>query len=138
MGNLPSSPGRRNVLGFALAAVGWAVAFPLMRQVAASHPPSAVARGLTHVFTDVAAARRVGSAVLQTCPPGTGAVDLIRQLAQDHPDFAAALSGGCLRGLRERLRDSASADFASGLTLVVEGWVLSRVEAHACALTCFV
>lgn len=89
---------------------------------------------LRALLPDPAAARRLGRLYVRQAP------------AEDHPVFLARLTVASLGvqdadisavdsvSLRRRLDARVRGDFASGTTVQLDGWVLSRTEARLCAL----
>jgi hypothetical protein len=77
------------------------------------------------LFADPGAARRLGRRVLQATPAcRTAAAGLARELAT---------AGGSVGSLRAELARRVRSDFAHDRVMLVDGWVLARSEALACA-----
>lgn len=86
-------------------------------------------RELGTLFGDLEAARSLGRHYLASYPDETIGVRL----------WAQELDRECRRwGTAERLRrallEGRERDFRGGLVVVVQGWVLARIEARVCAL----
>lgn len=111
-----------------LAAIGLAPAWSwfLPANASASRPPSDV---LISMFSDLAAPLGIGRAYLRDHPGEQDADLLLRQVfgAVSPPDSST---------MRAHLADRRREDFTRGRTVCLDGWVLGRTEAQACALTC--
>jgi hypothetical protein len=85
------------------------------------------------LFVDPSAAAAVGAAYLRAQPaPGPTLLSLQYRVL-------GALRGDGSRSTRQsqiaaRFRDCVRSDFESGHVVVVDGWMLSEVEAQACAV----
>lgn len=88
------------------------------------------------MLTDIAAlfrhpesARRIGRRLLAERPADSRV--LLRHTAELRRALAAADDPDARRSM---LRRHAARDYAAGNVVLVDGWVLSRTEAHLCAL----
>ncbi len=80
-------------------------------------------------------ARRVGAAYLGQRPDETSRENLMASLARSLRETGITLpSGTSVAGLAEGFSELIRADFASGRTVIIEGWVLSESECRLCAL----
>jgi hypothetical protein len=123
---------------FVLLCIGCASGLSLMPRTAearaAGESLDALTARLRALLSDPAAARRLGRLYLRQVP------------AEDHPVILARLTVAYLSAqdadinavdpvsLRRRLDARVRGDFASGTTVQLDGWVLSRTEARLCAL----
>lgn len=107
--------------------------------LAAAHPAGATRMGLpatdelTGLFAEPGAARAIGQAYLQ------GHAGPRPDLASLRAEIAHALrpqnTGPAGKAdLRARFRGRIRQDFAEARTVLVDGWMLSQVEAQACAI----
>lgn len=85
--------------------------------------------GLEGIFTEPAAARRIGRIYLTTHPDELDPIGLLQ-------DLSGLSEPGDLRALRRRLSELRDRDFANGNIVIVKGWVLARTEARICAFMC--
>jgi len=110
--------------GLAAAVVAGPIAmWPVVERFAAGDP-AALLRGLV---THRGAAVALGRSYLEGNPTEAHRADLVRNL----------VGGGVPASTSRASREVASrirADYRSGRTVVIEGWVLSRTEARLCAL----
>ncbi len=123
---------------FVLLCLGCASGLSLMPRRAAARAPGdcldELVAGLRALVHDSAAARRLGRLYLRQVP------------AEDDPHILARLTVASMgatdadakaldrASLRRRLDARVRRDFASGTTVQLDGWVLSRTEARLCAL----
>ncbi len=107
---------RRNILRGAVLALG------------AMMPGAAMSRIDDHgvLFQSPRAARTVGTHYLAQHPEERNAARLRQGLLAGAPTETGALRGHIQAKCRQ--------DFAAGHTVVVDGWILARSEARACAL----
>ena len=119
--------------GLAASALG-AVALPAVRS---GHDPDLITTKLVQLFANRSSAEAIGRAYLRglDAPRPDLAVlqaELMRALQLDpadlHPQRATMLE----TRLRERIRQN----FAEGSVVMVDGWILSRIEVQACAIAC--
>ena len=106
-----------------LLAVALALAVPFRRSAAEGALPARLA-GL---FRHPDSARAVGAAYLRQNPDEADAERLAALLGPDLGESEGP-------ALASRLAARQRADFTTGRTVVVEGWVLSLTEARICAL----
>ena len=109
----PGNLRRRTVLTFAVAAVGFATA---RVQLSADSASAALHR----LFGRNAGVREFGRIFHARRPDA--ATDLLARLG--------GLDGSAVRS---RLAELRMEDFAAGRVEVIDGWVLARIEAEACA-----
>lgn len=88
-----------------------------------------LARALRSLFGAPEAARSLGEYYLAASPHEVAAVRL----------WAREIAGECRRlgapeGLRRALAEARARDLRGGVVVVLQGWVLARAEARACAL----
>lgn len=81
---------------------------------------------------NVADAREIGARYLAAVPEDADPARLAAQLFQGMQDVPYAPAEWA--ALRRRIRERLQQDFASGDTLIVDGWILARTEARLCAL----
>jgi hypothetical protein len=85
-------------------------------------------RRLEQLFSDTDSAKAVGSQYLFTFPGSAGgALDRVRALAASSRFHGANVSLG------ERIVSQCREDFASGESVIINGWVIARCEADLCA-----
>ncbi|MGC2166239.1 MAG: hypothetical protein WA632_09525 [Gallionella sp.] len=87
-----------------------------------------IAQEIAALFTDLDAARAIGREYLRNYPVSGDPDALIADL-----EFADGHDTGA--SLRNRVAKLRSAEFLSGRTVVVNNWILPRIEADLCALT---
>ena len=104
----------------------------LGKSIAAPDPATAaIADRAGEIFQNPAAARTIGRAYMQICPPRALENSALRELtAQLGRDLHSVDS----ETLRRRLAMQIRQDFEGDETVVVNGWVLARTEARVCAL----
>jgi hypothetical protein len=110
--------------GFAVLASAAVAARPLDPTLAAVTPGSPLDR----LFSDPAAARNVGCRVLVAMPESA---EQARALASELSSSAAGGPDALGRALVELIEG----DFRDGCVVIIDGWVLARSEALACAAT---
>jgi hypothetical protein len=116
--------GRRQLLqGGLLAPLAFAGAGLAPRRAAASPAVRLVA-----VFREPESARVIGRAYLRQAPEEA---DSARLVALIHPGDCSSLGDA---ELRRAVIARQRADFGSGRTVLLDGWLLSRTEARLCAL----
>jgi hypothetical protein len=81
---------------------------------------------LTRLFTNRRSAAAIGRAWLAEAPDA--------DLASLRQTVMTALRGNDRAPLRVRFQDRVRRDFAEGDVVMVEGWMLSSVEARVCAI----
>jgi hypothetical protein len=88
----------------------------------------AAADDLGPLFADRRAAAAIGRAYLQAHADATPSVraHVTAALQSGDPDLP----------LRTRFRQRVGQDFADGNVVTIDGWMLSRTEAQACAVVC--
>lgn len=97
--------------------------------------PGCPATTLASVFGHVpGAAREIGSRYLQECPDQRNPETLVTRILDSDPDLPRRVEALRVSDLRARFRRRFAADFATGNTVQIEGWVLSRTESRLCAL----
>jgi hypothetical protein len=117
---------------------GIASGLSLMPRFVQAYPLSAAADGLAArlrtLIVDHAAARRLGRLYIRQVPAEDDPRTLARlTLALPETQQADAIDLDH-NSLRVRLDARVREDFASGATVQLDGWVLSRTEARLCAL----
>jgi hypothetical protein len=115
------------------AAVAGAALLPAVHavrsvRIALGDPP--LADRIVRLFRHQGSARRLGLAYLAVRPEEADPDHLIGQLA--HLGSNGGTSGPDV--LRRNLVDACAADFGAGRVVRVDGWILARTEARACAL----
>ena len=123
---------------FALLSLGCASGLSLMprhvQALALRATPDELAAGLRTLLYDRAAARRIGHLYVRLVPT-EGDPRILARLTVALPETqqvdAIALDS---TSLHRRVDAQVRGDFASGTTVQLDGWVLSRTEARLCAL----
>ncbi len=111
------------------AAAGQSIrSLPAVTTEGASDAYRTIAREIAALFTDLEAARVVGREYLRQNPASADAESLIAGIA-----LTVSPCGGA--DFRARVENRRSAEFLSGRTVVVNNWILPRIEADLCALT---
>lgn len=80
----------------------------------------------------------IGQAYLRQIPEAVDAAGLYADILQSLGLTDYAVASMSLREIHRRLRDRVRADFAAGLTVKLDGWILSRTEARVSALVALV
>ncbi len=83
--------------------------------------------GLEAVFSDLETAKRIGHVYLAAYPED-------RSLNGLAVDFMGSNTHYDTGRLRKKIADLRVRDFTIADTIIVEGWILARVEARICAL----
>jgi hypothetical protein len=103
----------------------------------ANSDPSPMEDDLVDLFADTRAAAAIGRAYLQDqVPPGPTLVSLRAQVTRALRFDDADLRRQDRSVVRARFRNRIRQDFAEGNVAMVGGWMLSQLEAQACALAC--
>jgi hypothetical protein len=87
---------------------------------------------IARLFDELEPARRIGRVYLSAHPDEADEPALVR-LLEAMPGWDRALEASPAR-LGELARSALARDFERGLTVTVDGWILSRTEARLCAL----
>jgi hypothetical protein len=105
----------------ALVGTAW-IRFPTFRRAA-----------IESLLSNIGGARQIGARYLDLAPEDSDPVALAARVfgAAGHPpqnprDIAA---------LRQAISVQRERDFATGDTVIIDGWILARTEARLCALT---
>ena len=119
--------------GLAASALG-AAALPAIRS---GHDLDLITTKLVQLFANRSSAEAIGRAYLLglAAPRPALAVlqaELMRALQLD----PAGLHQQRATMLETRLRERIRQDFSEGSVVMVDGWILSRIEAQACAIAC--
>ena len=85
---------------------------------------------LPALFPSLESARCIGSCYLTQYPEKTNRSLIMTELGLPVPESAVRNRDS----LRKWVRESQQHDFATGNTVVVNHWILSRTEANLCAL----
>lgn len=80
----------------------------------------------------VHAAREVGTRVARL-HPGYGTEPALSRLFEDRPLLLAAYEESCVDTRQVLIQQQCCEDFASGKTVIIDGWVVSETEAQLCA-----
>jgi hypothetical protein len=97
--------------------------------------PAGSTSGLARVFGHApAAARAIGQRYLRDFPEENDAGALVGRILEGVPDLPREVDASEAADLRARFRRRFAADFESGDTVQLDGWILSRTEARLCAL----
>ena len=98
---------------------------------------AAPADALARLFADRDAAAAIGRAYLLGHPgPPPDLASLRNAMLQALQLEDADLRDSEPAALRGKFRDRIRQDFATGETVTIDGWILSLVEAQACAIAC--
>ena len=89
---------------------------------------TAATRSFLRIFKDISAPRAIGAKYLETHPSETDVDFLVTKIFGNAPPTVP-------RELASRLRERCKADFHDNNIVVLDGWILARSEARACALT---
>ena len=119
-----STSTRRHIMQAAIGAI-----------VTAAVPVACFANDLSALFFDQKAAAAIGRAYLSGLSEHglnlsalqDGLIDMLQDPA--NPEWQRA-------ALQTRFRHRIQQDFAAGRVVMVDGWVISQVEAQACAVEC--
>lgn len=127
---------RRRVLRSVVGLIGLQL---LARPWAAPAAPVAPAaesvwRGFEGIFSNPGAAVEVGQRYLRCRPDDANPDWLARQLVLDPTALQTKAGLGAQQALRQHLTERVRADYQSGNTVQVGGWILSLTEARSCAL----
>ena len=127
---------RRSIL---LVSGGLVIALPAAHLAArhwpASVPPIETAGDLVSWFAGPADIQEIGEAYMaQAADAESDLPMLIDQLPAFFDTNGAILTDLSADTIQRRYSDRVAADFESGETAVVNGWVLARTEARVCAL----
>ena len=119
--------------GLAASALG-AIALPA---ITTGHDPDPITTKLVQLFANRSSAEAIGRAYLLGLAARRPAfavlqADLMRALQLDPAGLLQQRGTMLETRLRERIRQ----DFAEGSVVMVDGWILSRIEAQACAIAC--
>jgi hypothetical protein len=98
------------------------------------HAPDALATRLRALLSNPAGARRIGALYLQQASAEIDATYLSGQILSSLQLTRAQALKLRRRDLSRCFSVAVRGDFAAGHTVWVEGWLLSRTEARACAL----
>jgi len=119
-----------------LARFTWALAMlPLCSAIARNVRTDLLSARLCRVLPcDLRSARAVGACYLEGARTRNDPEALAQRLLADDLGLPGGIDGVTDTDLREIARNRISADFVSGNTVSVSGWVLSRTEARLCAI----
>ena len=89
---------------------------------------TAATRSFLRIFKDISAPRAVGAQYLETHPRESDVDLLVTEIFGNAPPTDP-------RELASRLGERCKADFHNDDIVILDGWILARSEARACALT---
>lgn len=123
---------RREFLAQLGAGAAAALAFSSAGPLGCGGPRDPLVGVLESLFDEVEAARVIGAAWLAAQPTPPAAEALLAEIADGRLEAARALAGSDPVALLAQLRERHRADFESGRTAEVRGWLLSLTEARVC------
>jgi hypothetical protein len=123
---------RRFLLRAAIAGAALVPAVHVAWSVRGVLGDASLADRIVRLFRHRESARRLGRAYLADRPEEVDPARLLRELAHLQREGGGAT--GRPDDLRQAVAAACTADFAQGRVVRVDGWILARTEARACAL----
>ena len=113
-----------------------AIVTPCVAWLGWTASPHAQRRAIEMLLGDLRGAREIGARYLALEPAERSADVLARHLLRDPHKIAFSVTDTA--ALRQALAAGRTRDFASGDTVIIDGWILARTEARLCALAAIV
>jgi hypothetical protein len=121
------------VIGFASLAAALLVNLPIRAGALLQAEPDALRR-LAATFHHPGSAAAIGRTYLRQYPGEAEAQRLASEITSDLDCLGCRVPSADEASLRAAVRERVRRDFAEGVVVSVDGWVLSRTEARLCAI----
>lgn len=121
------------VIGFASFAAALLANLPLRAGALLQAEPDALQR-LAGTFHHPDSAAAIGRTYLRQYPAEAEVRHLASEIERDLDCLGCRLPRADEASLRDAVRERVRRDFAEGVVVSVDGWVLSRTEARLCAI----